>query len=386
MDGISSNYKILIYLISCALNKKTPDKSIFKTIDLDALKKQSSFHSVSALAAKALSPYFNNREFFNADEAAKWGKTLNNSIRRNLIINTERNTVCDIFEENGIWHIPLKGSIIQNYYPYFGIREMNDVDILVDGSRTEELRDIMVSRGYRVKKFGTSHHDVYQKEPVHEFELHTELFAKKYPKLHEYYSNVKERLIKKEGRNFEYAFTPDDFYIYITAHACKHLNAAGIGLKPLADIYVYRKSVGLDYNYIEAELYKMELRENEKILRGLSEKLFSNCRVLCEEMLTEEEAKTLSYMIASGSDGTVFNRVKNNIYSHNGQDNEGSKSKKLKYICKRLFLKPDEYEKSYPFFYKHKWARPFLPLVRLGKSATVKRKDVMRELDYIKKS
>ena len=383
MQDISSNYQILIYLIGCTLNKKIPDKSIFENLDLDELEKQSEFHSVSALAAKALSSYFNNRDFFSADDAAKWSKILNNSVRRNLIIAAERKAVCDILEANRIWHTPLKGSVIQDFYPYFGIREMNDVDILIDKSRAQEIRDLMVARGYGVIEFGISYHDIYEKNPVYEFEMHTELYSKNHTKLNEYYSDIKDRFVKKEGRNFEYTFTPDDFYIYTIAHACKHLNASGIGLKPLADIYVYRKAVELDEDYLKAELDKLGLKENEKTLRNLSDKLFSTDEVLSKEKLTDEENKILGYMLAAGSNGSFFNKIKNGI---NSEDSESTNRRKLKYIRKRLFLKPYQYEKSYPFFYKHRWARPFLPLVRLGKSVTVKRKKVILELKYIKKS
>ncbi len=51
----------------------------------------------------------------------------------------------------------------------------------------------------------------------------------------------------------------------------------------------------------------------------------------------------------------------------------------------RLFPPAELYRKTYPFFYKHKAARPFLIFVRGFDIITKRRKNLINEINLVKK-
>ena len=55
----------------------------------------------------------------------------------------------------GIWYMPLKGTVLKDCYPQFGMREMADHDILFDASRADDVKAIMIEMGYDAKHYGT---------------------------------------------------------------------------------------------------------------------------------------------------------------------------------------------------------------------------------------
>lgn len=67
--------------------------------------------------------------------------------------------------------MPLKGSILKDWYPKFGMREMADNDILFDASKRKEVKAIFQGRGYTVKEYDKSNHDAYEKPPIYNFEI-----------------------------------------------------------------------------------------------------------------------------------------------------------------------------------------------------------------------
>ena len=49
---------------------------------------------------------------------------------------------------------------------------------------------------------------------------------------------MKSRLIKDAGNNYGYHFSPEDFYMYMTAHEYKHYSSEGTLLRSLFDIFL----------------------------------------------------------------------------------------------------------------------------------------------------
>lgn len=92
-------------------------------------------------------------------------------MRKRGLMDAEMRTVFAQLEEAGIWYVPLKGSVLKEYYPEYGMRQMADCDVLFDKSRAED---------------------------------------------------VKKRLIPDEGKKYGRHFSTEDFYVYVTAHAYKH--------------------------------------------------------------------------------------------------------------------------------------------------------------------
>ena len=162
-------YKDMIYLLSCAVNGITPDTARVQAIDLEQLYRLAKFHTVRAAVCIALEKAGVHEPHFH--------ESYKKAIRKNIYLDTERAAIISSFEEQSIWYMPLKGSVLKDLYPENGMREMADNDMLYDAEKQQEVMEIMLSHGYTAKSVGESNHDVYMKPPVLNFELHTALFS-----------------------------------------------------------------------------------------------------------------------------------------------------------------------------------------------------------------
>ena len=354
-----------ILLIKASLHLRKVSREELEQVDLDDLYRFCLRHGISALVADGMS-----------EPDLLWQKAKMESIRRTVLFDVERKKILDFLNENKIWYCLLKGIVIKDLYPEYGLREMSDNDILVDESKAKLVWNYMVQEGYKASKYGISNHDEYYKDPIYNFEIHRTLFneitgQKKYGN----FKDVKKRLIRKNESSCEYCFTDEDFYIYIMAHFHKHLSESGSGLKSLIDQYIYLlQKKELNREYIEKELSKLNILVEEKDLKSLSIKLFSEGE---SDPLSEKEKKLLKYICSSGLYGNRKNKIENRL---NRLKMENKKYYKLQYIYRRIFLPEEELKNCHPFFYRNIWARPFLMLYRIGKGLLINNKRVMIEL------
>ena len=361
----------MIYLSGCVLNRKKPDINRISQMDLDSLYKMCKFHSLTAIVCSAL-------ELSGTETSAKWKEAKAKSIKKNMLLDCQRQDLFRFMDKKHIWHMPMKGIILKDLYPQLGMRQMSDNDILYDISFRKEVREYFVDQGYDIKSFGKLKDDVFQKPPVYNFEMHVALFGQEdntmpnSSQLMNYYKNVKDRLIRDSNDNFLYHFSDEDFYIYFILHAYKHYDIAGTGIRSLIDAYLLLKykSKSLDMEYVSSEIKSLGVSEFEYVLRSLSMKIFDDPQ--CS--LSETESKMLNQFIDSGTYGTIDICARNKRKKY--IDNTGNTGK-AGYVLRRIFPHMETYKASFPFFYKHKILLPvgwFCRLVRavLQKNRRVK--------------
>lgn len=359
----------MLYLTSCALHGQIPEKEKTLQMDLTKLYQMCQFHSLTSMVYMAL-------ESAGISEP-KWKEAMSKDVRKNILLDMEREKICFFLEDNGIWHMPLKGAVLKDMYPKIGMRQMADNDILYDKAYQKELRIFMKKNGYTADSVGQTHHDTYMKPPVYNFEMHTILYGRKADRnIYDYYSDVKKRLVRDEGKNYRYHFTDEDFYIFMTVHEYKHFISAGIGLRSLLDTYVFlsQKNDSLDWNYICSELDRLEIRDFEESVRSLAMKIFAS-PVLPE--LTDKEKESLEYYFLSGTYGTMEQFSQQKIEAF--KERTGSISKP-KYIWSRIFPSMEIYETYFPFFYRHKILLPVGWAYRIIRGVTARRKKLTSEL------
>lgn len=361
----------LIYLLACAVNQTKPDSERVNSMQLELIYRWAQLHSVTALAASALEKAIELPEVF--EQAKK------KSIRRIALFDIERGRIYAQLNKEKIWHMSLKGIILKEYYPAFGLREMSDNDILCDADRMDDIKRIMEALGFQCTVYDERVDDTYVKTPV-SFEMHRNLFDERESELfHSYYKDIKSRLLPDDKGDYEYRFTPEDFYLYMIAHEYKHYILGGTGLRSLLDIYVYLKRWNdkLDWEYIRRESDKLKISEFEEKTKALSKATFLGVS------LGDTEKEELIYYISSGTFGSNEHALYNRIADKMAGD-DGAKSK-MKYLKDRLFLPLDELEYRYPFFYKHKFLIPILHVYRLLKAIFIKPGTVLHEYRCVKK-
>ena len=361
---------VMIMMLSKALRGEKIDPAVLDGIDGDSLFLLCQKHKVSALASISLD---------NPDE--KWKKTKMESIRRMILFDKERERILKSFEENQIWYCPLKGIVLKDYYPEYGLREMSDNDILFDASKAILVKDIMTSQGYKAKGYGNGNHDAYEKKPIYNFEMHRSLFLESFSAVYvDYFKNIKEKLKKDNNNGFGYHLSDEDFYIHLIAHAHKHLSSAGSGIRTLIDLYLYTsRKKEMDWDYIDGELKKLGLYDEEILLVSLAEKTFSGNDLQAE--LNEKEKEALDFIIDSGVYGTFSNRMNHDLEKYR----EKGGNYRLNYIFRRVFPDEQKLKEWFPFFYRNAWARPFLIPFRIGRGLLVKRKKITSEIKILLK-
>ena len=287
----------LSYLVGCTADGRTPDRARVAAMDLEAVHLLASRHMLSAATAMALE---------SAGFKSDWSsKAIASSLRKATIFEQALAGVKSELDKAGIWYAPLKGVVLKNYYPKYGMREFADHDILFDANRADDVKVIMEGLGFTTMHFGVGNHDVYYKAPVLNFEMHTALYGPTHDRgLYEYYQNVQGSLF---GDGCEKRFSPEDFYLYLLSHEYKHYAASGTGLRSVLDTYVYLRAEKLDMGYVEAEAEKLGIGEFEERNRALAMHLFEDGE------LTEDDMEMLGYMIDSGTYGTVAHYVTNQI-------------------------------------------------------------------------
>lgn len=360
----------IAYLAACAVNGIVPDTGRITVFDPDDLIRTAELHKLAGITAQAL------------DSAGiRTGATLKakgNAIRKVILLDAEKNRILDRFEKAGIRYILLKGAVLKDLYPAVGMREMSDIDILIDAARMKDADAIMMDLEFNEGKTGGAHVE-YNKDPVYNFELHRRLFSPFGPqkKLFDYYEDVWKHVFPDEEKKFGYRFSDEDFYLYITAHEYKHYVSGGTGLRSLLDIYVYDKVKGptLNWEYIRQELDKLKLTDFEEKNRSLALALFAGIE------LNASQQTMLDYILSSGTYGTMTNYVENALAREGG----GFLSKP-RYVFKRVFLPMDAIKSFYPTFARYPVLLPFLPLYRLIRGIKQNGEKVKSEILILLKS
>lgn len=378
-------------------------------------------HNLVSLMAQAM-----EKMGFESDSDIwkRWLKEKNQLIYKSVLMDVEREAIQNFFEENNIWYMLLKGMVIRKYYPAPELREMADNDILFDNKYSKEVYDFMTARGYKSDDYNKGYHDEYLKPPAYNFEMHRQLVSsKERPKWYEYYKDVKSILINDANGKNQFYFSDNDFYVYFIVHTYKHFLNSGMGLRTVLDVYLYLNNLQdkLDFDYIEEQLKKLDAYDFEQTFRSLACKMFGeNAKEgnaaadelqdsfdakeqdmlresfdakkqdkLCGSFDAKEQDKwwnsfddkehdMLSYILDAGTYGNLENSVAHKMGYTKGEKKKASD--KAKYIFRRLFPSMDTIEEFFPFFYKHKWAIPFLYIYRIGKIPFTQRKKVAGEL------
>lgn len=265
---------------------------------------------------------------------------------------------------------------------------MADCDILFDEKYRETVRRIMQSRGYTCDSYGKGSHDVYFKPPVCNFEMHISLFRQSQRKAFvEYYKNVDERLKQDTENPYLRRFSDEDFYIYLLAHARKHFDEAGTGVRILMDVFVYNRAKGdtLDRAYIKSALTELEIAEFEAALFSLSKALFENPDQISDASLDEKQLSLLQFLFGSGTYGTMENIVNGRLEKLDKATTDTDGKIKRRYYLRRLFPDNEWYKDNFPFAYKHRWAKPFVFLYRIFCGIFFKRKKIKSEISAVEK-
>ena len=344
----------LIYLIACALNERKADA---KPADVDwkDVYGAARFNSVEGIS------------FFGLDRSAvpakwwdQWKLAPDLTLYRTLVHDEQRAFIEKKMRAAGFSYIELKGIVLDRYYPRPGMRYMGDNDLLYRGpGRRREaqrtLKTLMEELGYTCVSLERNH-DIYAKSEDLLFEMHRELVHQTCSYA-DYYRHIWDKAVPVNEVAGEFRLSPEDFYIYIIAHTHKHYSSNGSGFRGLIDLFVFLRAedASLDWTYIQKELSVMGIEAFAAEMKETAFSLFS--------MKEKPSKKALSMgvaMLQRGTFGTREGWVETGVDRYRNR-----RFPRLSYLWHKLFPTVNEIELGFPFFYRHRWLIPLLPVYRL---------------------
>lgn len=164
------------------------------------------------------------------------------------------------FDAAGVDYMPLKGTLLKAIYPKGEMRTMGDADILIRTEQYEKIKPIMQKLEYE-EQVESDHELIWHKGSVH-IELHKRLIPSYNKDYYEYFGDGWRLAKLSSGGGTRYELKAEDEFIYIFTHFAKHYRDAGIGIRHVLDIWVYKNAhPSMDEEYIKNELQALQLHE-----------------------------------------------------------------------------------------------------------------------------
>lgn len=281
------------------------------------------------------------------------GKCIFKAVYRYERLKYDYDSLCDILENAKIPFLPLKGSVIRQYYPEAWMRTSCDIDILVHEEDLDKTVDFLINDcGYTYHKKGTHDVSLFSVNGVH-IELHYTLMGKGVAKSsREILRDVWKWTKPKEAKSFWYEMPDELFYFYHIAHMAKHIEEGGCGVRPFIDLMILDNLKDADIDKRNQLLKEGGLLKFAEMARKLSKVWFDNLE-------TDEVLKQLEdYLLYGGVYGNDENRI---------AVQQQKKGGKIGYALSKIFIPYDVIKFHYPILEKHKWLTPVMEIRRWGK-------------------
>lgn len=280
----------------------------------------------------------------------KFKKAAMQAVYRYVRLNSEYHKICKTLEEAQIPFIPLKGSVLRNYYPESWMRTSCDIDILVNEECLESAVSALVTKqGFRDEGKGPHDVSLFSPNGVH-LELHYSTIEEgRVSESQKVLSQYWEGAHPVAGRKFHQQVSDEMFYFYHIAHMAKHVEIGGCGIRPFLDLWILNHRVEHDRGKREKLLSQGGLLTFAQAAEALSGVWFSGAEANLQSRYFER------FIL----DGGVYGNLQNLVAVQ--QTKKGSK---LKYALYKVFLPYDIIKFHYPILQKHKWLTPVFEVVR----------------------
>ena len=365
MTDFKNEFEYLLHLLRSVLAEAQPQEKP-EALSFDKLFALAREHSVANMAFYAV-------EKLSVQPAepllSEWRQLRDKAIVKDITQLTELELIGEAMSAGGVRFLPLKGSVLKGYYPQSDMRTMSDIDMLIDEENAEKVKEIMLSLGYSCEHFGYDVHDIYFKKPVMNVEIHRALFGEEGQEFREIFKDPMSMCEPTDSA--EHHFTDESFFAYIIAHAAKHYNEGGTGIRSFMDIWVYLNAKGAD---IDLERVCTMLESSG--YSGLARDFVQLSRIwFGGGESSEKYDKMTSYILSCGTYGTIQNSVENKVRA-NG---------KLHYMFRLIFPTFEHMKQHYPVLKKAPVLLPFCWLQRLVTKPFINRKQNMAKLNTLMK-
>ena len=272
----------------------------------------------------------------------------------------ERKRITELFEEHGIKHVHLKGSVIARFYREPWHRTSCDIDILVHDEDLEKAANFLIeSFGYTLKTNMTNHdYSLILGDTIH-VELHYDLCKSGIT-----LSDAWNTAVPAPNMQYEFVFTPEIIMLYHYAHMANHFKYGGYGLKSMIDLYLLEHNLEYDKDILNTLLIKGGIKKFADTMQSLTDVWFSGAEG------DEKSAFLTGFIFDSGAYGSMKHTISMLLHESKGSD---EKSSGIKYVLNRVFLPYDNLKYIYPSLQKHKSLIPIYQVRRWASFLSHKR-------------
>lgn len=256
---------------------------------------------------------------------------------------------CRILEQGEIPFVPLKGSVLRQWYPEAWMRTSCDIDILVRETELATARDLLEAENWRYIKRSSHDISLLSPEGAHLELHHTTLEDCVSREGAAIMSGIWEAAKPLPGKRYHMVITDGLFYYYHMAHMAKHFLAGGCGIRSFLDIWILNHRTDFDPKGRADLLEKGGLTAFAKAAEKLAEIWFSDAPM-------DELSKGFQVFVCSGG---TYGNLENQVNLQ-----QAKKGGKLKFLWDRVFLPYSFLKYSYPVLQKHKWLTPVFWVVR----------------------
>jgi len=191
--------------------------------------------------------------------------------------------------------MPLKGCNLKQLYPAPELRAMGDVDILIKVKQYGTIKVSLKMLGF--SEVCESNHELIWEKGALVLELHKRLIPSYNRDFYRYFGDGWR--LAKECQGTCYRMNREDEFVYLFTHFAKHYRDGGIGLRHLADLWVYLRAY--------PELDMSRIRKELECLKLLT--FFENVKKTLDAWLgdgkwDEMSCFVMSHVFASGAYGT----------------------------------------------------------------------------------
>ena len=332
----------------------TPLPEEFAVSDESALLKLSELQDLTHLVYDALQKNnipCKNPKYMSQYFAALW---------RVEQMDYELGRMSELFEENGIDYIPLKGSVMRDLYPERWMRTSADIDILLRPEQEEAAETLLMNRlGYEqdFENAYVHHASFFPPENHVHIEPHRMLFHESHTDRYEdVFRNIWERALPDpDGTKHRYILSDVDVYSYHLAHMEKHFHqAGGCSVRGLIDLWLMEKIPGADIESRKNRINECRISTFEEKMCGL---INSWMKALPAENEDLEQFILEGYLYGNPVRRAELTTIKRG---------------KLGYIINRAFLPRIQMEGLFPVLKRHPWLLPVMWPVRWVKRVTDK--------------
>ncbi len=288
----------------------------------------------------------------------------------------EINNIFRVFDENNIDYMPLKGTLLKKLYPKAEMRVMSDADILIKTEQYDRIKLYMSELGFE-ETIESDHELIWNKDGIN-IELHKRLIPSYNKDYYEYFGDGWQLGVPVSDGATRYRMTAEDEMIYLFTHYAKHYRDAGVGIKQILDLWVYRNSMKkFNDEYLSQELKKLQLLD-----------FYKNTMRTLDVWFGEEKSDEITDFITgiifnSGVYGTHETHILSTAVKETKRTGTASKAK-FKKIWYLIFLPYRHMCIKYEFLKKYPLLLPFLWIVRWLDALIFKRSNIKKNSDNLK--